>query len=391
MIRAAAEPLTAIDSQRLREYMKLRAEYDALPADERKLAHTPPQRRKGIEDTTIEGAQEVLLDSPEGVLLQDELSGFFGALEKYGGKGAAKDRAFWLQSFNGGEYAINRVGRGASIIPNFSVCLLGGIQPDPMRRVAGNATDDGLFQRLFPIILQPATLGRDDPGCDGSVGDYHLMVERVVGMEALDNTVLQFTDGAQSVRRELEALHLGQAQGFEMINAKLGAHAGKLDGLFARLCIVFHCVEHAGQFDLPSVIGEDVARRVATLMKRFFTPHAIAFYIRVLGLSDDHDRLAALAGAILVRKLTKVSARDVAKLSGGGSTRGLSADACQRLFEQLAALGWLDIEPQARSNGSLTCRVNPLVHLRFAQRAAAERERTRNARDAIAAAFAVGG
>ena len=49
-------------------------------------------------DTTIEAAQEILKDSPNGVLLdQDELSGFFGSMDKYSGaRGAQKDRAFWL-------------------------------------------------------------------------------------------------------------------------------------------------------------------------------------------------------------------------------------------------------------------------------------------------------
>jgi hypothetical protein len=388
ILRAAADPLTAIDRRRFQEFCRHRAEFDALPAEERKMAPPPPQRRKRIEDTTPEAAQEVLRDSPEGVLcLQDELAGFFGSLEKYGGKGAPKDRAFWLQAFNGGEYAVNRVGRGPSLVPNLSVCLLGGIQPDPIRRVAGNATDDGLIQRLFPIILRSASLGKDEPGADVATGDYELLIHRLVAREALNGRLLQFTDGAQAIRRELEALHLGQAHGFETIIPKLGAHAGKLDGLFARLCVIFHCVENAGSLDLPAWVGEDVARRVATLMRRFFLPHAIIFHASVLGLSDDHDRLANLAAAILVHGLTRVSARDVARMTGGGSTRGLTADECLRLFEQLEALAWVDLEAPSRANASPACTVNPLVHQRFAERTERERERMSAAREAIAAAF----
>ena len=30
-------------------------------------------------------------------------------------------------------------------IPNLSITLVGGIQPEPMRKVAGNSADDGLF------------------------------------------------------------------------------------------------------------------------------------------------------------------------------------------------------------------------------------------------------
>jgi hypothetical protein len=89
--------------------------YDNLSKAERKTTERPMQRRLRLEDTTIEGAQEVLKDSPDGVLcIQDELSGWFGAMDKYAGRGAAKDRGFWLQSFHGGPYALNRITRGAA-------------------------------------------------------------------------------------------------------------------------------------------------------------------------------------------------------------------------------------------------------------------------------------
>jgi hypothetical protein len=48
-------------------------------------------------------------------------------MDKYSGRGAAKDRAFWLQSFHGGPYAVNRIARGVAMIENLSVSLLGGI------------------------------------------------------------------------------------------------------------------------------------------------------------------------------------------------------------------------------------------------------------------------
>lgn len=47
-------------------------------------------------------------------------------------------------------------------IDNLSVSMLGGIQPEPMRKVAGEAVDDGLLQRLFPIVLCNAFIGKDE-------------------------------------------------------------------------------------------------------------------------------------------------------------------------------------------------------------------------------------
>ena len=138
--------------------------YDRLTKEERKNVERPKQRRLRLEDTTIEAAQEVLKDSPDGVLcIQDELAGWFGAMDKYAGRGATKDRGFWLQSFHGGPYALNRIARGAAMIENLSISLLGGIQPEPMRKIAADTIDDGLLQRLIPIVLLRGTVGQDTP------------------------------------------------------------------------------------------------------------------------------------------------------------------------------------------------------------------------------------
>ena len=108
IISAATEPLCRLDFKMMRKWQRRIQEYNALSAEEKKGRQRPPQTRLRIEDATIEATQQVLESSPWGVLLlQDELSGFFGAMDKYNaGKGAQADRAFWLRSFNGGQYAI---------------------------------------------------------------------------------------------------------------------------------------------------------------------------------------------------------------------------------------------------------------------------------------------
>jgi len=165
IISAAVAPLMKIDSEMARKNSEARARYDKLPAKEKRQTDPPKQTQLMLQDTTIEAAQEIFKDSPDGLLCyQDELSGFFGAMDKYSGaRGASKDRAFWLQSYNGGAYSVHRIGRGAIYIPNLSAGILGGIQPDAIRKVAAECVDDGLLQRLLPIILQPAVLGQDEP------------------------------------------------------------------------------------------------------------------------------------------------------------------------------------------------------------------------------------
>src|SRR5690606_25416403 len=227
------------------------------------------------------------------------------------------------------------------------VSMLGGIQREPIRKLAAEAHDGGLLQRLFPIVLRPATVGKDEPPSD-VVAQYALLIERLTQLqppEAPGNlglpeaTPLKFDDGAQAIRRDLEQRH-HDLMTWETINPKLAAHVGKLDGLFARLCIVWHCVENGDAAELPPIVTERTAKRVAAFMQRFLFPHAAAFFHGVLGLSDDHDRLAAVAGYILARKLERLTSRDIQR--GDRTMRGLTRHDRERVFEQLEALGWIE-------------------------------------------------
>jgi hypothetical protein len=378
IIAAAAAPLRRIDRDLYRKWAKARAQYDRLPADERKVTEPPKKVRAVLEDTSIEAAQEVLADSPAGVLcLQDELSGWFGRMDAYsGGRGAAKDRGFWLRSFDGGHYAVDRIARGSGYIDNLSVCLLGGIQPEPIRKLAAEAQDDGLLQRLFPIVVRPATAGRDEPA-PPVAREYADLVGQLRRYPVLP---FVFDDGAQAIRRDLEAKHL-ELMTLEGINPKLAAHIGKYDGLFARLCVLWHCVEHPLGLQVPTAIPEATARRVADFLHGFLLRHAFAFYAGTLGLTDDHDRLAELAGHILTHGLEVVTSRDVQR--GVHNMRKLDGREVLRLFEQLEAFGWVERTPGKRPSDPPWWRVNPVVHQRFADRAQAEAVRRQKARAAL--------
>ena len=362
VILRAAKPLKRIDAELYRNYVIATECYDQLTKEERKNVERPKQRRLRLEDTTIEAAQEVFKDSPDGVLcIQDELAGWFGAMDKYAGRGAAKDRGFWLQSFHGGPYALNRIARGASMIENLSISLLGGIQPEPMRKIAADTVDDGLLQRLIPIVLHRGTVGQDTPRINQ---DYDALIVRLRERSPPPQP-LQFAEAALAIRHQLEQRHL-DLMACEIINRKLAAHIGKYDGLFARLCLLWHCIEETE----GSALTEHTARRVADFMHRFLLPHATAFYADMLELSDDHDRLTQVAGYILAKNLARVTNRDVQR--GSRVMRGLERLEIESIFEQLEALGWLMRTPSPYRSTPLHWQVNPEVHRRFAERAVRE-------------------
>jgi len=110
--------------------------------------------------------------------------------------------------------------------------------------------------------------------------------------------------------------------------------------------------------------------------------HAAAFYGGVLGLSDDHDRLQAVAGYILSHRLEKVTNRDVQR--GDRTMRAIREADIRPLLEQLAALGWLERADGPRPSSQPHWLVNPAVNRKFTERGRQEAIRRKQAREAIA-------
>jgi Protein of unknown function (DUF3987) len=72
----AVRPLENIDAELYRKYAEAKEAYDALPVKEKKGAKRPVQHRVMLMDVTIEHVQEVMRDSPDGILVfHDELAG----------------------------------------------------------------------------------------------------------------------------------------------------------------------------------------------------------------------------------------------------------------------------------------------------------------------------
>jgi hypothetical protein len=115
----------------------------------------PPQPRVLAMDTSTEVLQRMLADNPRGLLyVRDELAGWLGGFDRYGGNGA--DRAFYLETWNGGPYVCDRV-RYQDVplrIEHASLAIIGGMVPDRLREVLADA-DDGLLARLIYIWPDP--------------------------------------------------------------------------------------------------------------------------------------------------------------------------------------------------------------------------------------------
>src|SRR5262249_32275781 len=163
---------------------------------------------------------------------------------------------------------------------------LGGIQPEPMRAIADTMVDDGLIQRFTIVMMAPAA-----PGVDAPVSDverrYDTLIDRLFKMEVPFEGWVVFDDAAMRVREQLEQKHLNWTQ-FSAFSRKFASHVAKYDRMFARLCLLWCCIESAGSEPI-AVVKKDIAVRVADFLHKFLLPHAMAFYSSVYGLAEDND------------------------------------------------------------------------------------------------------
>ncbi len=154
-----------------REQVGKATKENSTPPDRPKAAETPkkpPRPRVVTMDTSTEELQQLLADNVRGLLhLRDELAGWLGSFDRYGGKGS--DRGFYLECWNGDDYVSDRVKfNGVPLrIKHAALAIVGGMVPDRLREALSDA-DDGLPARFIFIWPKPVPIA---PLCKYSAKD----------------------------------------------------------------------------------------------------------------------------------------------------------------------------------------------------------------------------
>lgn len=141
----------------------------------------PPRHERFIvNNLTYESAGAILADNPGGILLErDEIASLLRNLAQ---EDQAEARGFYLQSWAGGPYLFDRIGRGHIRIDDLRVSMIGGIQPGPLSRLIRDAHrhgSDGLLERF--LIAWP-----DDPGAWREVDRWPDSKAKLAAREAFE-------------------------------------------------------------------------------------------------------------------------------------------------------------------------------------------------------------
>lgn len=299
----------------------------------------PRPRRLLVQDATPESMAEVLSGNPQGtLLLRDELDGWLSSFDRYNPGG----RSFWLESYRGGSYVVDRKSAGRPLSIEFNgVSIVGGIQPGKLSESLLGKVDDGLPARFLWCWPDRAPLCR--PTTTADLDAIEAALARLeglawgVGPEGDDCPVtLDLEPDAADVFECLQKSH--RAHGDESAGL-LKSFVGKLDGMALRLALVCELAQWAYQGgEQPKSISAATVVAVGDFLENYAIPMAARVYGDA-ALPPVDRNAATLARYIKRHGLKLVNARTIRREYRLPGMR--EADAVHQAIDALVDADWL--------------------------------------------------
>lgn len=409
VISAATEPVEALELAAAERHKVATLAYRAEVARLKRAKSdepSPPEPRCDrfmAESSTIEALTEVMrVDAdakynvvPGKLLIRaDELSELIANQDAYrGGKGG--DGQAYLRLYDGRSHSVDRIGRGSFTLPRWAASMIGGIQPEPIQRIAQNATDDGLLQRFLYCVPHEARDGIDRAPDWDAIHRYHALFPILAalrpptaGAVLLEDAARQHYEGLMDQRKLMLALASG--------SPRLRGSLNKVQGQTARLILAFHLVELADaqargvHLPDPMIVSEETARRATSYMRDVLLPHLMrADALLYQSRQDSQARWIAdyMLSNAKVRAAGRITRRDLQMNYTPFKTAGTAIERdVASVMGFLEGMGWVRAEPVRAGKGAPNAwAINPTVYTTFAARAAAERARRDEAREKVTA------
>ena len=291
-----------------------------------------------VNDGTIERLAELLQARPQGiVLVRDELAGLFLNMQRYS---RGQDDEFWLESWNGEPYTVERMERMLSV-DHLLIGVVGGMQPDKL--VASFEGDhDGKYARvLFAWPDEPGWLGLNNNATEIDTDLYNI-ISRIL-------TLAEFTEEGGLIPRfislDAEAA-VGFAQFAQFAHWEKNAFEGREREWFdkgtahvLRLANTLTHIEWALTTDVikPVAVDKTTMQAAIRLVGEYFWPHARAC-LRLIGLTERHTDARRVLLWIRAKGKTEVSREEIRR---DALSQRLDANQTTALLTALSKSGWL--------------------------------------------------
>jgi hypothetical protein len=207
-----------------------------------------------VDDATIEALASLLATQPRGLLLAcDELAGWLGGFERYKSKGASGDSAKWLEVHGGRMLLVDRkTGQPKTLcIPRASVSVVGGIQPEILRRcMTAEHRASGLSARLLvcwpPRRVKRWTEAEVHPETEAALAG---MLARLLTMKMQpvenDDPRPHLVDLDQDAKRLFVQFYNQHSDEQSAMTGELCATWSKLEAYAPRLALIHHLIRWA--------------------------------------------------------------------------------------------------------------------------------------------------
>ena len=178
----AFKPVRIIEAREHQIYQKKLKGWEEATAGMKKGGEKPPvpvHKRITIADATVEKIADILNEQESrGITsVQDELSGWLSGMDAYKGNGIHKDRAAWLTAYTGGYWSVDRISRGSTFIENWSISVVGGIQPTVLHSYLKASNHDGMLPRFLIYNGESAPVGADRVPNYQAINAYNSLIE----------------------------------------------------------------------------------------------------------------------------------------------------------------------------------------------------------------------
>ncbi len=312
----------------------------------------PQMPRVVITDATIEATAAILAGNPRGLVLwRDECSAWLGNIGKYGDG----DRAFWLESYGGRSYSVDRKKHPEPLrLDHVAVSIVGGIQPDRLATLLMSGDDDGMAARFlytWPESVKPRR-PRNRPDAElvtRAMGRLHKLAFRTDAESGEPCPVtLPVEPAVLDVFQEWRERHHVDSQS---ASGLMASSLGKMPGQALRIALVLELLWWAAGPEgtaEPSQVSAVALGAALDLVETYFKP----MLTRVLGeaaLPLVDRNAAVLARAILSRRAERINGRQVRREWRLPGLR--EASAVTAAIDALQEAGWL-IPAGARDGGS---------------------------------------
>ncbi|HLX28947.1 MAG TPA: DUF3987 domain-containing protein [Casimicrobiaceae bacterium] len=369
-MKAAVEPVSALHVRVQAQYRSGKAVWMAGGKK------GPPPICEGyyFTDPTIDALIDRAANAPHAVLRHaDEGTSWLNAMGRYAGKGDGGERGTWLAGWNGNPYTVTRIERGDSTLDAWSVALLYGITPSRLKDAYADASSDGMLARTLICLTDPGQWVAEQPH------PHEAAVTAAYGKAVQDasqfGALIKLSPAAVARWQALRANYRLTAQAVSDMMPGLSGFLVKAPTMAARLAGLFAVIERAVTVSEANMERAEIFIQHATMTARIA-------HEQVFAVSQPVAIARRLAARILTQGGSRITRREFERTDAFSKAIETERGAA---IDHLAGNGWLletdskRVRLGPRFREATAWRVNPLVHVRFADIAARERKAAEDA------------